>query len=75
MKTIEFNDSYCTKLKIQHSSAADESYWIFIEGKDFPEQIDEVSGQNIPNGIHLRRNQAEMLINALQDLFQDSDQV
>ena len=73
MKAFEFQDKYGTELKVQHSSSVSESYWIYLKSKDLPEPIDSASGEPIPFALHLSRRQAEILISALQDLFDDSD--
>lgn len=71
MKTVEFTDHDGQKLVVQHSSlATQEAYRIYISG-DGIEEKDDGLGNKIPVCIHLTRNQAEMLINALQDLFED----
>lgn len=69
MKTIEFYDSDGNKLRVQHSSSVNESYRIYIK---FAGRDGEIPNDDDWNHcLHLKREQAEILINALQDLFND----
>lgn len=71
MKYIEFYDQDGNKLSVQHSSlATEEAFRIYLKGDQFTPQKDS-AGRDIPVCLHLTRNQAEMLIHALQDLFED----
>ncbi len=74
MKTIQFNDLNGDELTVQHSSNINESYRIYLKGEQYVEQEDNTPQKNkIPVCIHLSRNQAELLISALKDLFGDND--
>lgn len=74
MKTISFTDHDGQKLTLQHSSlATDEAYRIYLELKDIKGKKDRVTGHEIPLCLHLTRNQAEMLIGGIKDLFSDND--
>ncbi len=73
MKTIEFKDVDGQQIVIQHSSlATEEAYRIYISGKDIIE-TDDGLGNKIPVAMHINRNQAEIIINALKDLFKDNE--
>ncbi len=73
MKTIEFTDQDGQKIVVQHSSlATQEAYRIYLSGEGVEEKDDGL-GNKIPVCIHLTRNQAEMLINGLKDLFTDNE--
>lgn len=74
MKAITFNDLNGDELTVQHSSNVNESYRIYLKGEQYIEQEDNTPQKNkIPVCIHLSRNQAEILIHSLQDLFKDND--
>ena len=71
MKTITFYDHDNTEVTVQMSSlATDEAFRILLDGEQAP-GFDDGLGNKIPVGLHLTRNQAEILIHALQDLFSD----
>ena len=72
MKVIEFQDLDGQKLRVQQSSlATQEAFRIYVEGPDILTEKDKATGHEIPVCIHLTRPQAEILINALQDLFSE----
>lgn len=74
MKTVEFKDRDGQDIKIQHSSlATQEAYRIYISGEDVEEKDDGL-GNKIPVAMHLTRNQAELLIHGLKDLFSDNEE-
>lgn len=57
------------QIGVQQSSNGD--YRIYLEhDEEFPTQNDGL-GNDIPRALLLNRPQAEILINALQDLFED----
>lgn len=69
MKTITFTDLDGQELRVQMSSlATEEAFRIYLSGEDIVEKDDGI-GNKIPVAIHLNRNQAEILVNALRDLF------
>lgn len=71
MKTIQFQDLDGANITVQMSSlATEEAFRIYLDGEGFEPSKD---GQNrdIPRCIHLNRNQAEILIAGLKDLFED----
>lgn len=71
MKTIEFIDHDGTRVIVQRSSlATDEAFRILLEGEQAPGFPDGL-GNIIPVGLHLTRNQAEILVSALKELFSD----
>lgn len=73
MKRIEFDDQDGQHVIVQHSSlASQEAYRIYVSGEEVVEKDDGL-GNKIPVALHLTRNQAEILIHGLQDLFNDSD--
>jgi hypothetical protein len=73
MKVIEFSDVDGQKIVVQHSSlATQDAYRIYVSGEDIIEQEDKL-GNKIPVCLHINRNQAEILINALKDLIEDSE--
>lgn len=76
MKTIEFQDLDGTKISMSHSSlASDEAYRIYIEDKSVKKETDKASGMEIPQCLHLTRQQAEILVSGLEDLFSDNDRL
>jgi hypothetical protein len=72
MKEIKFTTSEGDTISISHSSSVNEMYRIYLEGEQFKEQDDGL-GNKIPVCLHLSRNQAEILISGLQDLFKDNE--
>lgn len=73
MKNIEFQDIDRNTIRLSHSSlASQEAYRIYLEGEQFKEKM--VNGDKIPFCLHLNRPQVSILISALQDLLNDSDE-
>ena len=69
MKRVDFQDINGTEIGVQLSSNGD--FRIYLEHpEEFPTKNDGL-GNDIPCALLLSRNQAEILINALQDLFED----
>lgn len=73
MKTIEFKDFDGAEVSLSHSSAVQEAYRIYLSGEGFEPYKHEKTGEDIPRCIHLTRNQAEILISGLKDLFADNE--
>jgi hypothetical protein len=71
MKTIEFFDADGNRIRVQESSSIQPSYRIYIK---FANNIGEIPENDDWNhGLHLRENQAKLLICALQDLINDNE--
>lgn len=73
MKAVTLTDTHGNQLRIQQSSSARESYWIYLSGENFPGKFNESTGETIPVALHLSRLQAEILISALQDFLEDNE--
>lgn len=71
MRTTEFQDIHGVKVTVQMSSSAEqEAFRLYFDGEGFEPSKDK-QGRDIPRCIHINRNQAEILIAGLRDLFED----
>lgn len=71
MKKYNFQDLHGVEVTVQHSSlATQEAYRVYLDGESFPKEKDNL-GNEIPVCLHINRNQATILIAALQDLMGD----
>lgn len=68
MINFEFYDLDKNRIRVQNSSSAREAYRVYVATM-VAGRIDE----DTEMCLHLTKNQAEILVNALQDLFYDND--